>query len=288
MTNQKISKNNSEVHNLKLIISKVINYWYLFLISFFIFYVLAVLYIRFTAPVYQVGSLLTLSGSGSHRSNNPSYTQGLEVSNRLSDLRNEVLTISSFPIIEQVIRNLEFETSYYFKEDYVPFQKPFFRNFPRLLLKEMYKNVPFEVIINKDHSQPIGVIYYINIIDNKEFYLSAHARNIGLYDYKKETIAGRLYRLDIEGKYKFGEEISGTDYSFKVLLNSKFTSEYEGMDLYFSFNSVHYLAMQYKKALEIGTPSYEGRTISIFLKEVIYRSHSILFPDWKTNTLAGI
>ncbi len=257
------SENKNEIFNVRILLNKIIHYWYLFLISFIVFFGLGILYLRYAAPTYEVSSLLTLSGSGRSRSNAPSYAEGLEISNRLSDLRNEVLTLSSYPLIEQVIKNLGFEISYYYKEDFVPFQKPFFKNFPHLILKEMYKSVPFEVIINKDHIQPVGVIFYINIIDNKEFYLTAHARDVTLYNYKTEKIEGIVDWLDLDGKYKFGEEISGPDYSFKILLNSSFKSDYEGMDLYFAFNGIHSLAMQYKKALDIGTPSYEGRTISI-------------------------
>ncbi len=114
--------------------------------------------------------------------------------------------------------------------------------------------------------QPVNAKIYIKLINSEEFTLSADERDVALYDYSSDQVISKNNTFSITGRFKFGEKITGPNYSFRVLLNNQYENYYTDKDIYFSFNNINSLTAQYKNALEIAPANLEATIVDISFK----------------------
>ncbi len=253
--------------DLKSLIYEGLRYWYLFAIFLVITMGSAVLFIKYAAPEYAVGSKMIISISNNNRNNySNDLIEGLDIQQPQKILTNEILILQSTAMIKNTIKDLGFNVSYFFKENFLPYKYYPLKNHPDLVLREMYGNVPFEVKLDIEHPQPVGKTFYLKILDQTEFLLNINKKDISIYDYQKDVALRKIAYLNISQRYKFGEVIQGPDYSFKVFLNSNYTEAYIDKDLYFSFNNIAALTQKFKNNLNIEPSTFESSCINITFK----------------------
>ncbi len=251
---------NTNYMDIKSIISEVLKYWYIFAISLVSFFGVALAFIKFVAPIYVVGSSILLTSPDNSRNVDPSeFLKGFELVQQEKELHNEILVLQSYPLIRNVIKDLNFNVNYYVKEDYIP-QGIYF------VFREIYKDVPIEVVMNEEHPQPVEAKFYIKILDSKEFILRIQEKEVTIYDYKTDKIVLEKTGLMINDRFNFGQEIKGPHYSFEVLLNTKFENRYQNKDLYFSFNNIYNLTVNYKNSLKIQPADLEATIVNLSFK----------------------
>ncbi|MCD6201353.1 MAG: polysaccharide biosynthesis tyrosine autokinase [Bacteroidales bacterium] len=254
---------------MKSIITEVLHYWYLFVISMVIFLGIALLYYRYTAPVYNVGLELLINTSDNNRNRNirpEDFLEGFQLVQHTKTIENEMVLLQSLPLIKEVIKNMNLKVSYYYKENYVPYRYWPFYNYPNLILREMYGNVPFEIVLDDQHPQPVKVYFYIKIINDKEFSVNFDAKNVEIYDYQKNMAIDKINRLSLSTKANFGDTIQGPYFSFRVLLNSKYNKQFENKDLYFSFQDLGILTQIYQSRLTVEQSTLESSVVDIYFK----------------------
>lgn len=106
--------------NLKLILSKVRKYWYIFALIFPVVLALAYLYLRFTPSSYEAEAMLLIKDeekSGQPVEEVVFKELGLGVKNK--NLENEVFVLKSSPLMEEVVKNLELQYSYFSNEGFI-------------------------------------------------------------------------------------------------------------------------------------------------------------------------
>src|SRR5690606_20792542 len=84
--------------------------------------------------------------------------------------------------------------------------------------EEIYFDKPLQISIDKSSLQPIDLPIYFRILNKDEFSIEANGENILIYNYLDDNIVKIAPKVKISGTYKFGEEIKGENYSFKVHL----------------------------------------------------------------------
>jgi len=251
---------NKNYLDIKSIISEGLKYWYLFAISLVIFFGIAVAVIKLAAPIYLVGSTMLLTIPDNSRNVNTSeFLEGFELIQEVKELQNEILVLQSSPLIRNVIKDLNFNVNYYVKDDYIPKEIYF-------VIREIYKDVPFEVVMNEEHPQPVEVKFYIKIVDSKEFILKIQEKRATIYDYKTDRVVMEKTDLMIDNRFNFGQEISGPHYSFKVLLNTEYENKYQNKDLYFSFNNIYNLTVNYQNSLKVEPANLEATIVNLTFK----------------------
>ena len=253
------SKNIKESNTLDIhgIIQELLKYWYLFAIALFIAMAIGYLFIKFTAPEYMIRSKMMLTTPESRRGETPTeFLQGFELYQEERSLQNEILVLHSTPLIKNVIKDIDYSVSYFVKEDYIPRQI-------YLVFRQLYKDAPFEVIINKEFPQPVDVKFFVRILNQEQFSISIDESDVKIYDYLTDKIIRRVGHLALSKVYKFGEEIKGPDYSFKVLLNDEYGTAYKNKDLYFSFNNLEKVTAQFKSNIEISQSGAEATIVDI-------------------------
>ncbi len=198
--------------NLKVLIIKVLSYWYLFVIGVSIALVLGFIYNRYTPSVYQTSASVFVK-EDKMGIDPTSMMTGLTFKSNIN-IDNEIGILQSYSLKERTIKELEFfNVSYYQKG--------------RVSTKELYKETPFNVELNYDTLQVVGNNYSIEFIDNEHYRLKSKEGLKYIYDFMTDNNVGKIELPEYSGEYKFGEWINNGYNSFRIVLNSNYNPDPE-------------------------------------------------------------
>ncbi|MBN2350563.1 MAG: polysaccharide biosynthesis tyrosine autokinase [Bacteroidales bacterium] len=251
------SNENTEIFFIKKFFNRMINYWYVFVISVFIT-VLCALFINWTSePVYEAGTtILVNEDKGNNSVPDPSQAmfQSFSFFATGRNLQNQMLFFKSSQLIYNALKINEFEVSYYKK----------------YLLKptELYKESPFTIDFEPSVPQPLGVKFRIIPIDEKSFRIKCEKKGeINLYNYEEDKVAGIIDEVNLDLIYNYGETIKGDNYNFKVLLNVETLYHFDDKsNYYFHFNDIKSLVYFYQKTLKVTAVNEEVDAASIAVR----------------------
>ena len=191
-------------------------------------------------------------------------------------MTNEINILQSTPIIRETLDELGVTVSYYSQEHKLPGEFTF-------SLTDIYTESPFIVIFTRDHVQPINALFNVKIIDDQDYTISCDAGDIRLFNYNTKEYDSYKEELKFSGSYQFGELVETENFSFKILLSSTYTpSESASEDLYFKFNNLDALALQYKAGLQISYSTLEGS-----IAEISYTGNNVQKSIDFVNTLTA-
>lgn len=201
-----------ETLDLKVIIIKILSYWYLFAIGVVVALALGFIYNRYTPSVYQTSASVFIK-EDKMGIDPTSMMTGLTFKSNIN-IDNEIGILQSFSLRERTIKELEFfNVSYYVKG--------------RLATRELYKGTPFNVELDYDTLQVVGNEYQIEFIDNESYRLKSKEGKRPAYSYKTDTNAGIVEMPDYEGVYRFGEWVNNGFNKFRIILNSNYNPDPE-------------------------------------------------------------
>ncbi|MFC2080679.1 GumC family protein [Bacteroidota bacterium] len=254
--------------NIRRILLKIWDYRLFFFISVIISLVPAFLYTKYSSRTYRANSTILIKTESNRRySNSNEILNVYDILNQEINLQNELSLIQSSPLIREVLDELGLSVSYFAQIDKIPKQFSF-------SLKNIYNETPFLVVYSKDHIQPISVLFYVYIVNEEEYILSAEGEEIPLFQFANEEYHGHIQNFSITGKYRFGETIENDQLSFKLILNSHYSPErFLNKDLYFQFNNVANLTGGYQASLSIESSALEASLANIsFVGDNIQKS----------------
>ena len=210
-----------ETIDLKVLIIKVLSYWYLFVIGVFVALVLGFIYNRYTPSVYQTSASVFIK-EDKMGIDPTSMMTGLTFKSNIN-IDNEIGILHSFSLRERTIKELEFFNVSYYASG-------------RVATREMYKSTPFNVELDYDTLQVVGNKYEIVFIDNERYILKSKEGEYGVYDYNTDIAHGLLYLPHYEGEHRFGEWVNNGFNKFRIILNSNYDPNPEKEDnLKYSF-----------------------------------------------------
>ncbi len=201
-----------ETLDLKVIIIKILSYWYLFAIGIVVALILGFIYNRYTPSVYQTSASVFIK-EDKMGIDPTSMMTGLTFKSNIN-IDNEIGILQSFSLKERTIKELEFfNVSYYVKG--------------RVATRELYKETPFNVELDYDTAQVVGNNYQIEFIDNGQYRLKSKEGRKSVYDYNKDQNIGVKEVQDFEGVYKLGEWVNNGYNKFRIILNSNYNPDPE-------------------------------------------------------------
>ncbi len=245
--------NSQQKTNILDIIQIFLHYWLLLLIFVVIFVAAGVIYLKFASKTYSVFAriAITMDLNSSNRGSN-AYVNVSDLMSQEKDFANEIAFLRSTPLLVEVINDMNLFTSYYIKEDKIPKEFVF-------SLNNIYKDSPFIVVVDESSLQPVNVLFYLSILDDETYLIGVRSEEAKLYNFANGSISREMYLFELEGIYKFGEDIKTPYCSFKLLLNSNYKSErYQGKDLFFKFDSPQDLASRFQNKLSVRSAFYES------------------------------
>ena len=196
-----------DIINIKVIIIKIISYWYLFAIGIIAALTIGYLYNRYTPYVYQASASVFIK-EDKMGIDPTSMMTGLTFKSNIN-IDNEIGILKSFSLRERTIKELEFFNVSYYASG-------------RIATKELYKSTPFNVELDYDTLQVVGCKYDIIFLDNETYRIKAKENEYSIYNYDTDENVGLAHVLDYEDTYRFGEWINNGYNKFRVILNSNY------------------------------------------------------------------
>ena len=99
--------------DIKNLFFRYYNHWYYFLISIFVFSLIAIAYNRYTTPIYSVSSTILIRDDNNTQLGAENILEGMELFSGKTNINNEIVVLKSFSLINQVINDLSLGVSYY-------------------------------------------------------------------------------------------------------------------------------------------------------------------------------
>ena len=236
-------------------------YWYVAAASFVIAGGIAVFYLKYSARTYDVSAsvMLTIERSNAFGAKSEDLMRVGELIEKDKNLQNEVFYLQSSPLVRSVFQDMDLHVTYFIQEDGIPKELEF-------SMKDLYNQSPFIVIPNNQHLQPVDLYFYVYIVNEESCIVSATSDKAMIVDFKDESVVLPSAYFHMSDTYRFGEEISDTYVSFKILLNSNYKSEdYQGKDLFFKINTTDFLVGEFKSSLKVEPSAIDATMVEMVL-----------------------
>jgi tyrosine-protein kinase Etk/Wzc len=239
--------NNTESDSSKVVIkyfiTKMISLKYFYIGCLFLCLVFAFLYNVFTQKTYQASATISpiQNKTSSMLSSNRPFG-GLEESiQTLTNIENQINSLNSFSLVYNTISSMNFEVSYFSEKSVVLKQ-----------VNELYGSLPFQITIDKSHIQPIEAKFYIDILNEFSFRLTASQKKVDCYNYVDNRVTSEDNYLKIDTICKFNETINNKMFKFSVSLNKAYQTEKSRFKTryYFRLHHLDYLAKNYLENLK--------------------------------------
>ena len=204
-------------------------------------------------PLYQVSSSLLIKEDASPAGPqvvNDYLNSRLVITDR--NFQNELWVLKSSPVLEQTISNLGLQVSYYRKDG--------------LRYPEAYKDVPFRILLLKNHVQPVGVRFYLTYQGNI-FHLRSESKRISLYNFATNEFTEDKQRWTFQRNGRFGELIETPDLAFIIELDTLNHSTSKPATWYgFEFTDLPTLKERLQKRFEFNVVEKNSTVVEIVLK----------------------
>jgi capsular exopolysaccharide synthesis family protein len=232
----------------KDLVFKLWRFKHWFVISFVVLISGAYIFNKVTPAIFKNKTTLLLKDTQSNSFlQSGDVMQGFGLFGANQNIENELGVLTSYSMIYDAVNVLNLETSIY-SEKYL--FGGIIKHKALRSVDEVYLDKPIRISINKSVYQPIDLPIYFTILNDKEFTIEAKGENVLIYDYIEDRIVTIASKVNIEGTYKFGEEIKGQNYDFRVHLTPGQTySPPKDERTFFSFNSISYLTMFYQGSI---------------------------------------
>ena len=137
---------------------------------------------------------------------------------------------------------------------------------------EVYKNVPFQALVDSNTTQTLGVSFHVQILENNSFELNSKAEKVRQYIPIKKTFTEQTrVSFNYSGKHSFGEKIETEYFSFKLQKQPIFDEIFIGKEFFFVFHDIDNLTKTRLKNLTIAPINKEASIIKINSKGEVAR-----------------
>lgn len=244
----------------KALILKLFRHKKAFIISAVIALIAAFVFNKFSAPVYTNQTTMLLAQDKQNAFlESGNMMQGIGLFQGNQDIENEMQILKSFSVVNEAIKRLNLEVSYYLEEPVVPKL-----DLPFTLDVELYKSSPITVVIDQTHPQVVGTRFYIDPINDTTFRISVNSEKAFLFDYGKDKGVGNVDSISYVGKFHFGELISEKYFRFTVLQKRALSNDELGdARLFFTLNHINYMTLGYMRKLNVETVSQNSSFVNI-------------------------
>jgi capsular exopolysaccharide synthesis family protein len=214
-------------------------FWYLpvlflSLVTLYSFYKL-----RYTTPIYQINGTIQVKDKSTHAYGAESFLEGASMFQSFKNLNNEIEVIKSYPQVRSVIKELDFQFSYYIKGNLrdieIYNQSPFFIDFDSGFV---LTNVPIHVKFLNEHE------YELSILTKTPSAL--YASDLDTY---VDTV---LPPLNINKTYKWGElvELGLVHFRLQKTFYARNTQK-GGREYFVIARDLNSLVREYKNKIQI-------------------------------------
>lgn len=211
---------------------KYFHFWKYFVGAIGLFLIVAFLYLRYTSKIYTSTAKIKVLDKKESSLELPSAEDLF--SNSKINLENEVEVLKSYPILEQVVKNLNLTTSFVAIGD---------------IMQSLEVNTPFKFV---------STISSDSITNDKEYRLDLSSQGLKIIDYNNDD---KTYLFKEFSTYSASHDLP---FEIKNIDKDVWNKNYEGF--YITFKSVKSVVASLKKDVIIESVGKESDIISLSLK----------------------
>jgi tyrosine-protein kinase Etk/Wzc len=263
------NETDSSLAFIKLFLEKVFALKYIYLLFIALFVTAAFILNKYSPRSYELSTTIgpAQGNNSSVLSSNEMFT-GMGTYSGGKNVEDALNSLNSFSLISSTVSNMNFEVGYFTEKNNILKQT-----------SEFYLNSPFHINIDKSHIQPINTKFYITVISDTTYRLTATNEKTALYNYIDNYIASKDVPFSIDTISMFNKTISGTNFKFSVSYQKEFLPVNNSMDdlYYFELFHIEELAKYYLKNLKTDPISVLASIIEVkFTGENIDKSIGFL------------
>jgi capsular exopolysaccharide synthesis family protein len=225
-----------DVWDPEVMLSLIIRNWYLFLVALILAYFAGRFYIDHTMSIYRTTATLLINETDERPLvDNTELLQGLGLPGGMRNLENQILILKSVALVENTIKQLPFQTEFYFKST-------------RSKLP-VYPETPIRIVAVDSIPLPWNTEFSIKFLGNNRFSLQSE---------------DKLYAL--EKLASFGDTIKLPGGKFRIeCRDDRWLASNMDRKLYFTFHSSNRLVRYYSQGLTVEKVNREGSVLRISL-----------------------
>lgn len=251
--NETVEKEESNI-NLAELLHKMLAKWHWFAIAIVVAMVAAFIITKYSVPQYEATATLLI------KDNEGLMGQMNMLNNVIGNrsqvnFQNEIGTIQSMTMVKRTVKALGFYTTYYCKENF--------------RYVDIYKDAPFEVVVDLYQSQPTGVMIEVKLANKNVCVVSYGSKNnVPVYDYAEDKLLEKTTSVGERNvALKYGEWFSKDGMRFKVQLKDpdKWNNSYSKIGYAFMINDLDAVTKEFS-ATQIELINKESSIISLKYK----------------------
>jgi tyrosine-protein kinase Etk/Wzc len=249
------TENDQTIAFIKFFFQKIYSFRYVYISAIVLFLGLAFIYNKYAPKVYELNSTIgpLKDTRTSVLESNDMFRPGYTTSSSGRDLETAINSLSSFDLASKTVEDLNLEIGYF------EGSRKLFRTFT-----EVYLQSPFIVKVDKSHMQTIGVKFYVTILSNTSFRITASGKDAVLYNYSDNYMVSGKQSIDYDTICKFNTPIKNKRFNFTIVTNPDFfEGAKSGTEYYFELYHPEELAKAYLKSLSVEPVSWIASIIKI-------------------------
>ncbi|HNX85375.1 MAG TPA: Wzz/FepE/Etk N-terminal domain-containing protein, partial [Bacteroidales bacterium] len=169
----------------KALLFKFYRYWYLFAVTIFIALSIAFIFNKYTPSVYEVKTTVLVKDKSENKLN-PQDLLGMGLFNNMQNLQNEIGVLTSYSLTYRTVTRIGFEVSYFTEDNFIT--------------KELYRDTPFEVIMDTAYPQPVGIQFNVTFVSSDKFRLETKNQEVSFYNFSlRKPVEGRKENVTLDG-----------------------------------------------------------------------------------------
>lgn len=229
--------------------------WHLFVIAIVIAIIACIFITKYSTPLYEAKTTLLIK-SNSNMMSNLSGNFGFNFYNQDAvNFQNEIGTIQSVSMVKRTVKSLDLYVDYYLKANFKYY--------------DIYKDSPFEIILDFYNTQPTGIPINVELIDKNKCLISyEEQKNVPVYDYIQDKILPEFKDVSAASTViRYGQWYIKDGMKFKILLKdpAAWEDNLANMKYAFVINDMDALANAFNST-QIELINKESSIISIRFK----------------------
>ena len=231
MDERYIDVDNEDSIDIKAFLFKCLRQWYYFGAFLGVAFLIAILFNKFTSPVYKVTNYVLVSDKEDPL--DPQNFIGTSLYGNPYTLQNEIGLLQSKSLTERALRELNFYISYYRKE--------------RFFAADLYNQSPFLVVADTLFDQPLGVKFDVTFASDTLMIVRAAGKAITSYNYSTNTSTRLIAAFEYADTVSFGEVCGNQFCRFRIIPNFERMGQIKEHRKYsFEFNSLRQLISRFR------------------------------------------
>ena len=240
-------QNNQLSDDVRTVFRRLFKYWKIYPVIIGLFVGAAVFYVKTKPGIHELSAQLVVHERERGSADPSSFMSGSELFAGRNNFENSLLTIQAAPIIREALSKFSSRIEYYERG--------------RFFDKELYRFIPFNVVMDGASPQFVGVPFEIEILSDKKYRIKLDDVKGSVYDFMNESLVREVEEFSFSDVGEFGEPFQTEQFRFTVFLEDDDLDKLLKKRYKFIIRNDDQLVAHYKSRLTLEPANLNGTVI---------------------------